>query len=177
MTTDERFDTTQQRAGEPIETILPMTEPVLEHEATRDTATVDVPFAPASHRLGESPNWVVGVIDDPEEANTAYKAAIAAGVAKEDIVLLSGPGATAVVEEKEACMSPLARLYARVTQVATDPGNAEREYREEAAQGHAILSIRAESSGQIVRAQEVLMAHHAHRVKHFGQWTLIDLAH
>lgn len=147
-----------------------------ENEATNKMDATDTPFAPAAHRLGEDPDWVVGVIDDPLEADRVFEDALAAGFSEDSIVVLSGQNAVDVADQKEAEGNALQRLYAHITRYATDPGNAERDYRDEATQGHAIVSIRAGHSGQIATAQQVLANHGGHRIKHFGKWTMTDLA-
>lgn len=134
-----------------------------------------VPFPPAAHRLGESANWVVGVINDPLAAWSAQQAAGRAGVAEHDVILLSGQEALAVVGAKEARMNPLMRVYAAACRVLTDPGCAESEYRQEAALGHSLVSIRATSDEEVARAGQLLVEYGAHRVKHFGTWLLTDL--
>ncbi len=137
----------------------------------------ETPFPPAAHRLGESANWVVSVIEHPADAARARDAAVMAGIARDEILVLSGEQALQIVAQKEARMNPVMRLYARLTRACTDPGNAESEYREEAAQGYTIVSIRAEKAEDIVRAQRVLLAHNARRMKHYGKWVLTELAH
>ncbi len=143
----------------------------------RSVPASETPFPPAAHRFGESANWVVSVIENPADAALAWQAAAMAGIAQEKILVLSGEQALHLIAQKEAHMNPLMRLYARLTRACTDPGNAESEYREEAAQGYSIVSIRAEKAEDILRAQRVLLAHNARRMKHYGKWVLTELAH
>lgn len=135
-----------------------------------------VAFPPAAHRLGEQADWVVGVIDDELTARTASGAARRAGMASEDVLVLSGPEALKVIAAKEARMSPLMRLYALTCRLLTDPGCAESEYRQEASRGHALICLRASTPSEVERARVVMIEHDAHLVKHFGAWVLTELA-
>ncbi|MGH2515464.1 MAG: hypothetical protein ACRDHP_07395 [Ktedonobacterales bacterium] len=133
----------------------------------------ETPFPPAAHRLGESASWVVGVIDNPDEAQRAKQAALDAGYTEQDVVLLHGSDAINLAQAKTQ-QNPVTRVYAWLARAITDPGTAEQEYVEEARQGHSLLSIRAEEPDEVDRAVQLLDRFHAHRVKHFGQWVLTD---
>lgn len=134
------------------------------------------PFPPAAHRMGESPNWVVGVIDDAVEADRASVAARAAGFSDDDVLVLHGQQALDLAKAKEDAMNPLKRLLTAWGNVSTDPGTAEEEYIEAARNGHSLVNVRAEAPEDVQRAREVLLAHHAHDVKHFGKWVNTDLS-
>lgn len=133
------------------------------------------PFPPASHRLGESANWVVGVVDDATEARAAALAALQGDLDDESVLVLNGREALAVIDAKEADMNPVMRLYTAASRALTDPGNAETEYRQEAERGHSLVCIRAATPAEVERARQLLLTHSARQVKHFGAWTLNDL--
>lgn len=134
------------------------------------------PFPPAAHRAGEEPNWVVSIIDDPKEADRAAEALRVAGVPDDDVMVLHGQEALDLAQAKEESQNPIARVLAAWGRASTDPGTAEEEYLDAARQGHALVNIRAESPEDVQRAREVLLAHNAHNVKHFGKWVSTDLS-
>lgn len=134
------------------------------------------PFPPAAHRMGESPNWVVGVIDDAAEADHAAADVRAAGFGDKDVVVLHGQEALDLAQAKEDAMNPVKRLLTAWGSISTDPGTADEEYIEAARNGHSLVSVRAEAPEDVQRAREVLLAHDAHDVKHFGEWVNTDLS-
>ena len=134
------------------------------------------PFPPAAHRVGEEPNWVVGIIDDPAEAGRAADALRNAGILDDDVMVLHGQEALDLAQAKEDAKNPIAKVIAAWGRVSTDPGTAEEEYLDAARQGHSLVNVRAESPEDVQRAREVLLAHHAHHVKHFGKWVNTDLS-
>lgn len=133
------------------------------------------PFPPASHTLGERVNWVIGVIDDPAEADRAAQAARAAGFAEGDVLVFQGREALAEKHVKDEARNPLERAFAAVAETMTDPGAYEDAYLAEARRGHSLVNIHAGSPEEIERALGVLQAHHAHLVKHFGRWMTTEL--
>lgn len=134
------------------------------------------PFPPAAHSAGKEPNWVVSIIDDPTEADRAVDALRAAGVPGENIHILHGQKALDVAQAHEDAKNPIAKLISAWGRASTDPGTAEEEYLDAARQGHSLVNVRAASPEDVQRAREVLLAHHAHHVKHFGKWVSTDLS-
>src|SRR5579859_2369392 len=55
--------------------------------------TEDTLFPPAADNLDQSPNWLVGVIDEPARAEQAAQALLDAGFSPDDVLLLHGPEA------------------------------------------------------------------------------------
>lgn len=134
------------------------------------------PFPPAAHRAGEEPNWVVSIIDDPEEADRAATALRTAGIPDDDVMVLHGQQALDVAQAKEDAKNPISKVLSAWGRASTDPGTSEEEYLEAARQGHSLVNVRAESPEDVRRAREVLLAHHGRHVKHFGKWVSTDLS-
>lgn len=133
------------------------------------------PFPPASHTLGERVNWVIGVIDDPAEADRAMQAARQAGFAERDLLVFHGGEALAEKQVKDEVRNPLERAFAAVAETMTDPGAYEDAYLAEASRGHSLVNIHTNTQEQIERALAVLKRHHAHLIKHFGRWATTEL--
>lgn len=138
-------------------------------------ANEKTPFPPASHAPGEPADWVIGVIDDRAEAERAVQAARDAGFPEEELLPFHAEQALDQAHTRSSARNPLTKLFAAVARNVTDPGVAEKEYIEEARQGHSIVNIRARSPERVARARAILDAHYAHHIKHFGQWTITDL--
>ena len=133
------------------------------------------PFPPASHTLGERANWVIGVIDEPAEADRAAQAARAAGFADGDVLVFHGREALAEKEIKEEGRNPVQRAFAAVAETMTEPGAYEDAYLAEARAGHSLVNLHAAKPEEVERALDVLARHHAHLVKQFGRWTTTEL--
>ena len=135
----------------------------------------ETPFPPASHVPGEPTDWVIGVIDDRAEAERAVQDARDAGFPEEELLSFYAEQALDQAKTRAQAQNPLTRLFATVARYVTDPGTAEKEYIEEARAGHSIVNIRARSPERVALAHNILERRHAHRIKHFGQWTITDL--
>lgn len=149
-----------------------MSQPI---EDTQREEMEQTPFPPASHTLGERANWVIGVVDDPAEADRAAQAARKAGFPEGDVLVFHGREALAEKQVKDEERNPLQRAFAAVAETMTDPGAYEDAYLAEAARGRSLVNIHADTPGEIERALGVLRAYHAHLVKHFGRWTTTEL--
>ncbi|HEX8994980.1 MAG TPA: hypothetical protein VF812_03005 [Ktedonobacterales bacterium] len=131
-------------------------------------------FPAAADNLDQSSNWLVGVIDDPTEAEQAAQALRSAGFAEHDVLLLHGPEALKRLEAKDEQRGPLGWAHKAVANVVTDAGAFERDYTQEASAGHSIINVHAAEHEDIERAKAVLEWHGAHYMKHFSPWTITD---
>lgn len=136
----------------------------------------DTRFPPAAHLPGEEANWVIGVLYDEAAGEQARAAALQAGFAPEQVLLLHAQAALERAQAQQENMTPIARFFASLSRVATDPGNAETEYVTEAQEGHSLLSLKASDPEQVALAQRVLLDSDARRVKYFGEWTITTLS-
>src|SRR4029077_9829958 len=125
-------------------------------------------------------NYVVGVIDDLQEAQRAEQAFQAAGYDANTTRLMTSEEAVAKVQELERRRNPFQRFFSSF-QAATDETGAD-VYHFEARQGHHILYVRACSN--YVRAcslkevEQICMLmerFHTHTVKFFGFWSVEDI--
>ncbi len=136
----------------------------------------DTLFPAAADNLGQSHNWLVGVIDQPQQAERAVQALRQAGFAEEDVLLLHGPDTLQRLEAKDEQRGVLGWTHKAVAQIVSDAGSFEGAYAQEASAGHSIINVHTAEKPDIERARAVLAQHGAHYIKHFGPWTISDLS-
>jgi hypothetical protein len=109
-------------------------------------------------------NYVVGVIDDPQEAERAVQALQEAGFTHQDIRLFHNEEVIAHVQEAKKRRNRLQRLVAAFQQ-GTDEGDDIQVYVEEARLGHHILNVHAANDAQVERVRDIITTYHAHTIK------------
>ena len=127
--------------------------------------------------IHHSNNYVIAVIDSPEEAERATDALHAAGFAHD---------AVALSPEAKVCVTPLAEspamegsLGAPATQaqgLLTEEGLDHEEYAEARLQCHVVLRVNTAGGAQVEQARRVLATHHAYNIKRVGRWTRENLS-
>ena len=133
-------------------------------------------FPAAADNLNQSHNWLVGVIDQPQRAEQAVQALRQAGFAEDDVLLLHGPDALRRLEAKDEQRGVLGWAHKAVALIVTDAGAFEGAYAQEASAGHSIINVHTAERPDIERARDVLAAHGAHYIKHFGPWAITNLS-
>jgi hypothetical protein len=133
-------------------------------------------FPAAPDNLNQPSNWLVGVIDDPQQAEAAERELLAAGFARDDVLLLQGPEALQRLQARDERRGPLGWVMKAVADIVTDAGMFEDAYADEARAGHAILNLQVSEQNQIERARDIVAAHGGHYIKHFGSWVISDLS-
>jgi hypothetical protein len=119
-------------------------------------------------------NYVVGVIDDLEDAQQASQAFADTGYAINEIRLMVSQEALDKVQELENRKNRFQRFFSSF-QSATDETGAD-VYHFEAKLGHHILYVRAFSQSEIEKICELMERFHAHTMKFFGMWSVADIA-
>ena len=132
-------------------------------------------FPPSVDELAPSPNWLVGVIDDPRQAEQAERDLIGAGFPLEDVLLLHGPEAVQRLRGKDEQRGLLGSVMKAIASIVTDAAAFQDHYAAEAEAGHALINLRVKEEGQIERARQIMVAHGAHYIKHFGALAVTNL--
>jgi hypothetical protein len=124
-----------------------------------------------------SNNYVMAVIDSPEEAELATGALYAAGFAE---------NAVALSPEAKVCLIPLAESPAmrgslgqpptQAQEMLTEEGLDHAEYAAARLQCHVVVRVNTAGNAQVEQARRVLVAHHAHSIKRVGRWTRENLS-
>ena len=118
-------------------------------------------------------NYVVGVIDDLEDAQQASQAFIDTGYSINETRLMESQEALEKIQELENGKNRFQRFFSSF-QAATDETGAD-VYHFEAKLGHHILYVRAFSQNDIAKICELMEHFNAHTMKFFGVWSVADL--
>lgn len=133
-------------------------------------------FPAAADNLDQSSNWMVGVIDDPQQAEQAQRDLVQAGFPQDGVLLLHGQEALQRMRAKDEQRGPLGWVHKAVASIATDASAFQDNYADEANAGHTIVNVHVSEQDQMERARQILVAHNAHYIKHFGTWVVSDLS-
>jgi hypothetical protein len=117
-------------------------------------------------------DYVVGVVDDHEQAEDAVAALIADGWADSDAQARTGDFVTRnhryFLENRDALQSLMAVLPSNESEVMND-------FVDEAAKGHSIVAVRAVGDTDTRRVADVLRQHGAHHLVHYRGTTYVNL--
>lgn len=118
-------------------------------------------------------NYVVGVIDNLQEARRAQEAFREAGYHAEEIRLMESQEITQKAEELEETKNPLQRFLSSFQETTDETGA--HVYQVEAQKGRHILYVRADSDDEVEKIAALMQQYHAHAVKYFGPWSVADV--
>ena len=118
-------------------------------------------------------NYVVGVIDDLQEAQQAEQAFKQAGYDAQKIRLMEGHEATEKVQELEEGKNWFQHFLSSFQNSTDETGS--DVYQLAAQQGKQILHVRADSQADVDKISALMMRYHAHAVKFFGSWSVSDI--
>ena len=124
---------------------------------------------------GEVPftNYVIAVVNTPEEAKTTEEALRAHGFAPADIVLSAPLKPSTPESERE--QGTLADPPTTAQSIFTEEGYHQEEYEAERQRGHVVIQVRTPDAKDVDRAHTVLTEHGAHTIKRVGAWTRENL--
>ena len=117
-------------------------------------------------------HYVVGVIDDLQEAEKAAQALRNAGYDDEDIRLYHSQEVVQLAQDHEKKQNILTRFAIALDE---DEDVEVRFLEEEARRGHHLLHVYTPTSELVDRARGIFAAYHAHTIKYFGSWAIADL--
>lgn len=118
-------------------------------------------------------NYVVGVIDDLQEAQRAKQAFQNAGYTADEIRLMESGEAVQKSQELEEEKNPFQRFFSSF-QTKTDETGA-HIYLLEARKGGHILHVRADSEDEVEKIAKLMRSYHGHTIKYFGPWSVADI--
>lgn len=118
-------------------------------------------------------NYIVGVIDDLEEAQLASQALRDAGYSINAARLMESHEALEKIQELQIKKNRFQRFFSSF-QTATDETGAD-VYHFEAMQGHHLLYVHAHTQSEIERVRDLMEQYHAHTIKFFGLWSVEDI--
>ena len=120
-------------------------------------------------------DYVAAAIDRPEDAERAAEALRQAGFGADEVVVMHSDQVVENLQFRQEHLNILERMLAEIKKKTTDEGLDEKRYEAEAKRGASIINVYAPDDEQVRRATEILSAHGAHHINHFGRWAVEDL--
>jgi hypothetical protein len=121
--------------------------------------------------LRQPRNKLVGIVDTPEEVQSAIVELNNAGFGEDAIDVLCGKEGAERLDVTGEKHGPLARLYRFVEQAKNL-----REYQQDLLSGHFLIAIEAAEEDKRAQALTILRSHGGHRVNFYGKWAVEGLA-
>jgi hypothetical protein len=118
-------------------------------------------------------NYVVGIIDDLQEAQEAEQAFKQAGYDAQNIRLMESHEAVEKAQDLEEGKNWFQRFLSSFQNTTDETGS--DIYQRAAQQGKQILHVRADSQEDVDKISALMMRYHAHAVKFFGTWSVADV--
>jgi hypothetical protein len=118
-------------------------------------------------------NYVVGIIDDLQEAQQAEQAFKDAGYDAESVRLMEGSEVLDKAQELEENKNWFQRFLSSFQDTTDETGA--NIYQAAAKQGKQVLHVHANSEQDVDKISALMMRYHAHAVKFFGNWAVSDV--
>ncbi|HVU65894.1 MAG TPA: hypothetical protein VHD63_02135 [Ktedonobacteraceae bacterium] len=118
-------------------------------------------------------HYVVGVIDNLQEARQAVRAFKDAGYDADEIRLMEGQEVLDKAQELDENKNWLQRVLSSFQDTTDETGA--HVYLLAAQRGRQILHVRANSEEDVNRISELMMQYHAHTIKYFSPWSVSDV--
>ena len=125
-------------------------------------------------------HYVVGVIEDPVEADRAGDALRAAwreaGAPEDAVQVFHAADAREGIRRTEGFYGPGKRALAAMSHgVGSEEGVADQDYQAAVSKGHSILTVLAPTPDAVERAHGVLARFGARHMRHYGPHVVTDL--
>lgn len=118
-------------------------------------------------------NYVVGIIDNHQEAQQAAQAFREAGYDASKVRLMEGHDVLQKAQQLDEEKNWLQRFLASFQDSSDETGA--HIYQVAAKQGKHVLHVRANSPEDVDRISALMQRYHAHTVKFFGSWSVADI--
>lgn len=120
--------------------------------------------------IGYPTGWILGVVDDPQDAARIEAELAAAGLGPDDRMNLSGPDAAKRLDGLGRQSGFLARMRRATQYLAMDQMPDFLMYEVALRDGHTVVGIRPKDADRSA-AIDVLKRHGAHFINRFGAWS------
>lgn len=118
-------------------------------------------------------DYVVGVIDDLQEAREARQAFQKEGYTAEEVRLMKSNEVVQRTQQFEKDKNPLQRFLSSFQETTDETGA--HIYQLEAHKGRHVLYVRAQREEEVDPIAALMQRYHAHTVKYFGPWSVADI--
>ena len=118
-------------------------------------------------------HFVVGIIDDLQDAQNAVQAFKEAGYNASEIRLMESQEVIDKIQQLDEDKNWLQRILASFQDNTDETGV--HIYQLAAQQGKQILHVRANSDKDVDKISTLMMRYHAHAIKFFSPWSVSDI--
>jgi hypothetical protein len=120
-------------------------------------------------------NYLVAVIDDLAQAESAVRELLECGCREGDIKLFKAGEVLEAARALQRQRTFLASLVAAFQHTASEEGDFSEDYKQEAVAGHQILVVEAHAPDEVQRVRAILARRGAHDLRFYGHWTITDV--
>jgi hypothetical protein len=117
--------------------------------------------------------YVIGVIDQRQEAEQAVQTLQNGGCAAQDILLISSEDFIEAIQQRRQQTSAFKRTI-HAFSVSSDEGFPADLYLQQTQRGACVLAVYASTGEQAQQIAQVLHAYPVHHLKYFSQWSITD---
>ncbi len=118
-------------------------------------------------------NYVIGVIDQLQEAEQAVQTLQKAGYAAQDMLLISSQDFIEAIQQRRQQTSAFKRAI-HAFSVSSDEGFPADLYMQQAQRGACVLAVYASTREQAQLIAQELQVYPVHHLKYFSQWAITD---
>ena len=115
-------------------------------------------------------NYVIGVIEQLQEAEQAVQTLQTAGYAAQDMLLISSQDFIEAIQQRRQQTSAFKRAV-HTFSVSSDEGFPADLYMQQAQRGAYVLAVYASTGEQAQQIAQELRAYPVHHLKYFSQWS------
>ncbi|MBA2677918.1 MAG: hypothetical protein H0U76_05925 [Ktedonobacteraceae bacterium] len=116
-------------------------------------------------------NYVIGAIDQLQEAQQAVQALQDAGYAAPDILLISSQDFIEAIKQREQQKISSFEKAAHKFFISSDEGFPMDTYLQQVQRGAHILAVYTSTADQAQQIAQILNKYHAHQLNYFSRWT------
>jgi hypothetical protein len=144
---------------------------------TKDSAAEPAPSGgtEASDFIYHPTNKVVGIIDDPRDAQAAVRDLKASGFTADEIDVLTGEQGAHRIDPTGREHGTLARIVRSIQKVGNYESEHVRRHEQELLAGHFGIGVTAKQQEDREKVRQILKSHNAHFINFYGQWAMEKL--
>ena len=119
-------------------------------------------------------DYLFGIIDDPEVAETGLKALVSAGFSPDHVRVFHGERGVRQIDATGVEHGRLARLI-RWRQSTTPMRQHAERYEQAVRDGHCVVAVHARNLEARELARQILKRHGGHFINFYGRWVVYSL--
>jgi hypothetical protein len=115
---------------------------------------------------------VVGIIDDPDDAQAAVSDLKAAGFTADEIEVLAGEQGARRIDSTGREHGVLARIVRSIQKIGNYESDHVKRHEQELLAGHFGVGVTAKKEKDRERVRQILKSHNAHFINFYGRWAM-----